>query len=61
MPSFVAVISYNSCESLYIIKIIEKGETSAEIKNCYGHSITSRELFLNGSYLKPERPRNISR
>ena len=26
----------------------------------YGHSIAPGELFLRGSYLKPERSRNIS-
>ena len=61
MPSFVAVISYNSYEPVHVIKIIEKGEVSEEIKDCYGHSIAPGELFLIGSYLKPERSRNISR
>ena len=39
LSSFVAVISYNSYEPVYIIKIIEKGETSEEIKDRYGHSM----------------------
>ena len=43
------------------MKIIEKGEASEEIKGRYRHSIAPRELFLRGSYLKPERSRNISR
>ena len=61
VPSFVAVISYNSYEPAYTITIIKKGEVSEEIKYCYGHSIASREHFLRGSYLKPQRSTNISR
>ena len=33
---------------------IEKGEAIEEIKDCYGHSIAPGELFLRGSYLKPD-------
>ena len=61
LSSFVAVISCNSYEPVYIIKIIDKGEASDEIKDRYGYSMAPGEPFLRGSYLKSERSRNISR
>ena len=53
--------SRNSYVPVYIIKIIEKGEVNEEIKDLYGHSMAPGKLLLRGSYLKPERSRNISR
>ena len=61
VPSFVAVVSYNSCEPIYIIKINEKGVAKEPMKDRYGHSINPGELYLKGNYLKAERSRNIAK
>ena len=37
------------------------GQFLSKIKYRYGHSIAPGEFSLGGSYLKPERSRNISR
>ena len=58
VPSFVAVIPYDSYKPVYIIKITGKGEMNEEMQNRYGHSIALGEL-LKVYYLKPERSRNI--
>ena len=36
---FFAVISYKSCEHVYIVNITEKGEKDEEINDRYGHSL----------------------
>ena len=61
VPSFVAVISYNSNEPVYIIKTTENREADEEMNNHYWHLIAPGELYLKGEYLKPERSKNISR
>ena len=45
VPSFVAVISYNSCEAM---------------NDRYGHSLDARENYLKGNYLKAEGSHNMS-
>ena len=61
VPSFVAVISYNSCEPVFVIKIIENGLANEEMKDRFGHSLAPGQLYLKGNYLKLVRSRNISR
>ena len=46
IPSFVAVVSYNSCEPVYIIKVTEKGLAKDELKDCFGLVIYPREPYL---------------
>ena len=60
IPSFVAVVSYNSCEPGYIIKINVKGTAKEETKDCYRHSLAPGQLYLKGNYLKLVRSKNIS-
>ena len=50
IPSFVAVVSYNSCEPVYIIKVTEKDLAKEELKDRFGHVIYPGELYLKGSY-----------
>ena len=61
LPSFVPVVSYNSCEPVYIIKINYKRTTKEKIKGRYGHSLAPGQLYLKGNYLKLVRLKNISR
>ena len=61
IPSFVAVVSYNSCEPVYIIKVTEKDLAKEGLKNSFGHVIYPGELYLKGNYLKLTRSKNIAR
>ena len=61
IPPFVAVVSYNSCEPVYIIKVTEKDLAKEELKDRFGHVIYPGELYLKGSYLKLTRSKNIAR
>lgn len=60
IPCFIAVISFNSCEPIYFIKVIEKGVATDVMRDRYGHSINSGECFLRGNYLKSDRSRNMA-
>ena len=53
IPSFVAVVSYNSCEPVYIIKVTEKDLAKEELKDRFGH------VIYPGEYLKLTRSKNI--
>ena len=48
-PSFVAVVSYNSCEPVHILKVTEKDLAKEELKDRFGHVIYPGELCLKGS------------
>ena len=61
IPSFVAVVSYNSCEPVYIIKVTEKDLAKEELKDRFGHVIYPGEPYLKGNYLKLSRSKNIAR
>ena len=61
IPSFVAAVSYNSCEPVYIIKVAEKDLAKDELKNHFGLVIYPGELYLKGNYLKLTRLKNIAR
>ena len=50
IPPFVAVVSYNSCEPVYIIKVTEKDLAKEELKDRFGHVIYPGELYLKGNY-----------
>ena len=56
VPSFGAVVSYNSCDPIYLIKVNE----NEVMRDHYGYSISPGELFLRGNYLKSEQSRNMS-
>ena len=51
ISSFVAVVSYNSWEPVYIIRINEKVTVNEEMKDRYGHSLALGQLYLKGNYL----------
>ena len=61
IPPFVAVVSYNSCEPVYIIKVTEKDLAKEELKDRFGHVIYPGEPYLKGNYLKLSRSKNIAR
>ena len=61
IPSFVAVVSYNSCEPVCIIKVTEKDLAKEELKDRFGHVIYPGELYLKGYYPKLTRSKNIPR
>ena len=50
VPSFVAVISYNSCAPIYMIKVKEKGVAKEAMNDRHGHSIGPGENYLKGNY-----------
>lgn len=52
IPSFFAVVSYNSCEPVYIINI---GTAKEEMKDRYGYSLAPRHLYLKDNYFKLAR------
>ena len=61
IPSFVAVVSYNSCEPVYIIKVTEKDLAKDELKDRFGHVTYLGDLYLKGNYLKLTTSKNIAR
>ena len=61
IPSFVAVVSYNSCEPVYIIKVTEKDLAKEELKDRFGHVIYPGEPYLKDNYLKLSRSKNVAR
>ena len=54
-------VSYNSCESVYIIKITEKDLAKEELKDRFGHVIYPEEPYLKVNYLKLSRSKNIQK
>lgn len=46
LPSFVALVSEDSNESVYILKVEEKGKADKEEADEYGHIIAAEEYFI---------------
>ena len=58
VPSFVALVSGDSNEPVYILKVEEKGEATNEKSDEYGHKVVPGDLYLRGNYLKMVRSRS---
>ena len=59
-PLFVALVSEDSNEPVYILKVQEKGIAEKEETDGYGHTISTGEYFLRGKYLKMGRSRSTT-
>ena len=55
IQSFVALVSE---DSVYILKVEEKGKAEKEEQDDYGHTIPPGQLYLRGKCLKKERSRS---
>ena len=58
IPSFVALVSDDSNEPLYIFKVDEKRMAEKEETDGYGHTISTGECLLCRKYLKMGRSRS---
>ena len=58
VPSFVALVSGDPNEPVYILQVGEKGEAESEKTDPIGHVIATGELYIRGNYLKMERSRS---
>ena len=61
VPSFISLFSGSPNEPLYFVKIVEKGTTSEDITDRYGHFISAGEMFFKGYYLKMARSKNVGK
>ena len=52
ITSFVALVSEDSNEPMYILKVEVKGIAEKEDTDGYGHTISIGEYFLSGNHLK---------
>ena len=57
ITSFVALVSEDSNEPVYILKVEEKGTAEKEGTDGYGYTISTGEYFLRRKYLKMGRSR----
>ena len=55
IPSFVAVISCNTSEPIYFIKIIEKNVAKENLRDQFGHEIFPGEWYVKGFYFQKSR------
>ena len=60
MPSFVAVVTFSLAESIYIIKVTEKGKATEKMSDNYGYNIMKGELHFRGNYVQLVRSKKIS-
>lgn len=57
-PSFIALVSGDSTEPIYLLKLEEKKMAEKEEHDDFGHIISPGEFFIRGRYLKKERSRS---
>ena len=60
IPSFVSVISCNTSESIYFIKIAEKNVAKENLRDRFAHEIFPRECYLKKFYLRKRRSKNVN-
>ena len=54
LPSYIALITGNLLQPVYILKIFEKSKASTKMHEKYGHLTLPDELYLKGNYfVKP--------
>ena len=58
VPSFVALISEDSNEPVYILKVEEKERAEKDEQDDFEHCIPAGDLYIRGKYLKKERSRS---
>ena len=51
LPSYIALITGNMSQPVYILKIFEKGKASTKMHDKYGHVILPDELYLKETIL----------
>ena len=61
LPSYMALITGNMLQPVYILNIFEKGKTSTKMYDKYGHVILPDKLHLKGNYLFKTRCKNINK
>ena len=60
IPSFVAVIPCNTSEPIYFIKKVQKNVVKENLRERFGHEISSGEGYLKEIYLQKSRSKNIN-
>ena len=58
VPSFVVLISEDSNEPVYILKVEEKERAEKDEQDDFEHCIPAGDLYIRGKYLKKERSRS---
>ena len=58
--SLVAVISCNTSEHIYFIKIVEKNVAKENLRDRFGHKRFPGECYLKGFYLQKSRSKNTN-
>ena len=61
MLAFFVVLSNNSNEPVYFIKVEKKGIAECELRDRFGHVALVGEPYFKGNYLQKIRSRNISK
>ena len=61
VPFYVALISDNSSEPVYFVKVEAKEICEEIITGAYGHTINSGEKYFRGKYLQNERSRKSNK
>ena len=56
----MAVISCNTSETIYFIKIVEKYVAKENLRDRFGHEIFPDECCLKGFYLQKSRSKSIN-
>jgi hypothetical protein len=59
-PGYVALLSYESREPFYIVKVIEKGIAEETLRDNFGHCILKDEYYFKGYYLTLTRSKHVS-
>ena len=60
IPSFVAVITCNTAEAIYFVKIVDKNVVKENLRDRFEREIFPRECYLKGFYLQKNRLKNIN-
>ena len=61
IPSYVALISDNSSEPVYFVKVEAKGICEKITTNTYGHTLSSGEKYFRGKFLRKVRSRKSNK
>ena len=61
MSSYAVLVTGNTTEPLYIVKIIEKGKANENIYARYDHIIFPGEYYLKGQYLVKAHSKSINK
>ena len=58
VSAFVALLSFNTVEPFFVLKVLSKGKADETLRDRYGNVILQGEYYLKGVYLQKARSKD---